>query len=390
MFDAAPYTLNGRPREEPDYVQQRYGASLGGPLSIPGLFNGGTRTSFFFNYAGNHSKTPVDAYSTVPTPAERAGDFSASSSIVIDPDTGEPFPGNRVPASRVDPAARSLLAYIPLPNVLDTTQNFHYVTANSSKSNDVNLRVTHVFGTQPQRGAGGGRGRGGFAPGGQGRGGPGGPGGPFGGRAGRGGPLPTRSVLNASLGFRQSSNQSSSTFPTIGGSAETKGLEPAGQLDADQGALHQHAQRHLQPQQLPQRQPLRLHDGRRRHRWHRRRLDRSVRLGHSRPVVHVDRRPARPHAVEPRRSALPDQQHDGAAVRPPLAALRRRVPLPAARQPVEQQSARQLRLHRPLHVSPDEQRRRARHRARPRRLPPRPRAAGVGAVRSRGHQDARP
>ena len=216
--------LNGRPREEPDYVQQRYGASLGGPLSIPGLFNGGTRTSFFFNYAGNHSRTPVDAYSTVPTPAERAGDFSANSSIVIDPDTGEPFPGNRVPASRVDPAARSLLAYIPLPNVLDTTQNFHYVTANSSKSNDVNLRVTHVFGTQPQRGAGGGRGRGGFAPGGQGRGGPGGPGGPFGGRAGRGGPLPTRSVLNASLGFRQSSNESSSTFPTIGGSAETKGL----------------------------------------------------------------------------------------------------------------------------------------------------------------------
>ena len=164
MFDAAPYTLNGRPREEPDYVQQRYGASLGGPLSIPGLFNGGTRTSFFFNYAGNHSRTPVDAYSTVPTPAERAGDFSASSSIVIDPDTGEPFPGNRVPASRVDPAARSLLAYIPLPNVLDTTQNFHYVTANSSKSNDVNLRVTHVFGAQPQRGAGGGRGRGGAAP----------------------------------------------------------------------------------------------------------------------------------------------------------------------------------------------------------------------------------
>ena len=91
MFDAAPYTLNGRPREEPDYVQQRYGASLGGPLSIPGLFNGGTRTSFFFNYSGNHSRTPVDAYSTVPTPAERAGDFSANSSIVIDPDTGEPF-----------------------------------------------------------------------------------------------------------------------------------------------------------------------------------------------------------------------------------------------------------------------------------------------------------
>lgn len=221
MFDAAPYALNGRARQQPDYVQQRYGTSFGGPLSIPGLFNGGTRTSFFFNYAGNHSRTPVDSYSTVPTLAERAGDFSSNSSTVIDPETGQPFAGNRVPQSRIDPASRSLLSYIPPPNVLDAAQNFHYVTANSSNSNDVNVRVTHVFGAQPQRGAGG-RGRGGFGPGG--RGGPGGPGGPGLGRGGRGGPLPTRSVLNASLGYRQSSSSSSSTFPTIGGANETTGI----------------------------------------------------------------------------------------------------------------------------------------------------------------------
>ena len=222
MFDAAPYTLNGRVREEPDYVQQRYGWSLGGPLTIPHVYNGGTRTSFFLNYSGNHSRTPVDSYSTVPTLAARAGDFSSSASAVIDPLTGQPFEGNRIPASRIDPASQTLLEYIPLPNILGDTQNFHYVSSNSSKSNDINLRVTHIFGSQPQRGAGGGRGRGGFAPGGA----PGGGRGPGGGaqfgRGGRG-PLPTRSVLNASLGFRQSSNSASSTFPTIGGASETKG-----------------------------------------------------------------------------------------------------------------------------------------------------------------------
>ena len=52
-----------------------------------------------------------------------------------------------------------------------------------------------------------------------GRGGPGGPGG----RAGRGGPQPTRSVLNASVSYRESSSSSSSTFPTIGGSATAAG-----------------------------------------------------------------------------------------------------------------------------------------------------------------------
>ena len=82
----------------------------------------------------------------------------------------------------------------------------------------MNLRVTHIFGAQPQRGAGGGRGRGGFAPG-AGRGGPGGPGG----RAGRGGPQPTRSVLNASVSYRESSASSSSTFPTVGGSTTAAG-----------------------------------------------------------------------------------------------------------------------------------------------------------------------
>jgi hypothetical protein len=222
MFDAAAYPLHGRVREEPDYVQQRYGTSFGGPLTIPHVYNGGTRTSFFLNYAGNHSKTPVDSYSTVPTLAARAGDFSGASAAVIDPLTGQPFPGNTIPQSRIDPAAQTLLSFIPRPNILDGTQNFHYVTANSSNSNDVNLRVTHVFGAQPQRGGGGGRGRGGFPPAGgpAGRGGPGG----FGpGRGGRGGPQPTRSVLNASVSYRESSSSSSSTFPTVGGSAGTTG-----------------------------------------------------------------------------------------------------------------------------------------------------------------------
>ena len=219
MFDAAPYPLNGRVREQPDYVQQRYGSSIGGPLTIPHVFNGGTRTSFFLNYGGNNSRTPVDTYSTVPTLAARAGDLSGSSAIVIDPSTGQPFEGNRIPASRIDQAAQSLLAYIPEPNLPGDTQNFHYSTTSFSSSNDVNLRLTHIFGAQPQRGQGGGRGRGGppgAGGGGRGLGGPG--------AFGRGrGPAQPRSVLSVNLGYRQSSSVSSSTFPTIGGSSDTTG-----------------------------------------------------------------------------------------------------------------------------------------------------------------------
>src|SRR5205085_7969850 len=113
-LDAAPYSLNGQTTTKPDYVQQRFGATLGGPLVIPKVVNS-PRTFFFLNYTGNHSRNPYDAYSTVPTGAERAGDLSAIGRAVIDPATGQPFPNNQIPASRLDPAAQRLLGVMPLP-----------------------------------------------------------------------------------------------------------------------------------------------------------------------------------------------------------------------------------------------------------------------------------
>jgi hypothetical protein len=69
-LDTAPYPLNGA-ASKPDYLQQRFGATLGGPLVIGKLVNS-PRTFFFLNYTGNHSRNPFDAYSTVPSLAERA------------------------------------------------------------------------------------------------------------------------------------------------------------------------------------------------------------------------------------------------------------------------------------------------------------------------------
>ena len=55
VFDAKPYSLNGLPTTQPSYFQQRFGATLGGPLKIPHIYNGGTKTFFFLNYSGNRS-----------------------------------------------------------------------------------------------------------------------------------------------------------------------------------------------------------------------------------------------------------------------------------------------------------------------------------------------
>jgi hypothetical protein len=224
ILDASPYRLNGAARDRPDYVQQRYGGSLGGPLKIPRLIDS-TRTSFFLNYGGNHSRNPVDSYSTVPDAAARAGDLSGADIIVVDPITGRPFDGNRIPAGRIDPAARALLPFIPLPNLPGDTQNFHYVTAVASTNDDINLRVMHTFGAEPQRpmgprpfdsahgrqGAGAGpmdpahmRPRGQTDPA----------------DARRQAQRRARSMLNVALNYRRSSSIQSSTFPTLGGRTE--------------------------------------------------------------------------------------------------------------------------------------------------------------------------
>src|SRR5262249_52766933 len=149
-LDAAPFSLNNHPSQKASYFQQRFGAALGGPLTIPKLYSG-TRTLFFLNYTGNHSNNPYDAYSTVPTLAMRFGDLSGIGRPIIDPSTGLPFPGNQIPVSRQNPSSLALLNLIPTSNQAGALQNFHYVTTVSSQVDDINLRLVHNFGAATQR-----------------------------------------------------------------------------------------------------------------------------------------------------------------------------------------------------------------------------------------------
>jgi hypothetical protein len=204
-LDAAPFSLTGAPTEKPDYFQQRYTLTLGGPVKIPAINKGTSRTTFFVNYNGNHSATPFDVLSTVPTVAARGGDFSSLGSPVIDPQTGVAFPGNQIPQSRIDPSSHGLLAYFPLPNLPGDSQNFRYTSSAVTNTDDVNVRFVFSLGQNTQgQGGQGGRGQGG----GGGRG--------FGGRGGQG-----RQGLNISLGvhYRHGDSDRTTAFPTLGGTS---------------------------------------------------------------------------------------------------------------------------------------------------------------------------
>jgi hypothetical protein len=94
----------------------QFGGKLGGPVYLPRLYNGRDRTFFFFNYEGLRRQVPFDNLSTVAPLAFRQGDFSASPVPVNDPLGNTQFPGNRIPASRLDPAAQRVLSLLPAPN----------------------------------------------------------------------------------------------------------------------------------------------------------------------------------------------------------------------------------------------------------------------------------
>jgi hypothetical protein len=204
-LDAQPYSLTGQPASKPGYLSQRFGASLGGPLNIPKLLDG-ARTTFFLNYSGNRSSNQYDAYSTVPTEAERSGDLSSFSAQVFDPITGQPFAGNQIPQSRLDPTALDLLRLFPLPNQPGARQNFRFVTTSNNQQDDLNFRLIHGFGSTTRRG-----------PGGPGRMGPG----PFGGGGGRGGPGGSGSSLTLGIHYHRSASVQPNPFPTLGGTSET-------------------------------------------------------------------------------------------------------------------------------------------------------------------------
>jgi len=108
--------------------RNQYGFTLGGPLVIPKIYNGRDRTFWFFGYQGTRLRNIGGTSSAfVPTQAELNGDFSAYLTAtnpnnplakaiqIIDPQTGQPFPGNIIPVSRLDPAALGTEKYLPKP-----------------------------------------------------------------------------------------------------------------------------------------------------------------------------------------------------------------------------------------------------------------------------------
>ena len=127
-LDADPYGFSGK---SPKHFNT-FGGSLGGPVSIPYLYDAKDKTFFFFDYEGNRRSTAVAQQFLVPTQAERSGDLTAL--------------GVTTPITNINPTATALLSYYPLPNVIgQSNYNYENFQSTPARTDGADVRLDHTI-----------------------------------------------------------------------------------------------------------------------------------------------------------------------------------------------------------------------------------------------------
>ena len=129
----------------PNFVYNYVGGQFGGAIIK-------NRTFFFTDYLRIIDRRyNVDRY-TLPTDAARTGNLSGYSSVIYDPRTGNadgsgrtPFAGNIIPADRIDPVAKRILALIPQQNLAGTQNNYYTRLPFTRDTDQIDGKVDHNF-----------------------------------------------------------------------------------------------------------------------------------------------------------------------------------------------------------------------------------------------------
>ncbi len=117
--NAALNAINFGETTKPKLIANDFGVSIGGPVLIPHLYNGKDKTFFYGTYEGFRYPQSSVQQEEVPTQAMQSGNFNGNGTV-IDPTTGQPFPNDTIPASRINPVAQKFLTLFPTPNAGDT------------------------------------------------------------------------------------------------------------------------------------------------------------------------------------------------------------------------------------------------------------------------------
>ncbi|MBI4910782.1 MAG: TonB-dependent receptor [Acidobacteria bacterium] len=114
-------------RPKPPFKRNQFGLSLGGPVVFPKIFDGRSKVFFFGDFERGMVRESSTTTSTIPTARMRNGDFGellASNKRITDPLTRQPFPESIIPASRIDPVAKTLVALYPASQNSNLAANY--------------------------------------------------------------------------------------------------------------------------------------------------------------------------------------------------------------------------------------------------------------------------
>lgn len=131
--------------QKPQYLQNQFGATFGGPIVK-------NRTFYFASWQSSRQLSAAPQISTVPTASARRGEFG--STPVFDPDTTrpnpngsgfvrDPFPGNRVPSNRWDSVSAQLAPLYPEQNLPGAVRNYSYNPKERVYTDQGNIRLDH-------------------------------------------------------------------------------------------------------------------------------------------------------------------------------------------------------------------------------------------------------
>ena len=173
VLDANSWANNRAARPIQPLRYNQYGGSIGGPIRLPKKvfgplgYDGRDRSFFFYNYEGYQFVTNASGFYTMPTEAFRNGDFSKLADatgkpiLIYDPATTranpsgngflrDPFPGNIIPANRIDIVSKNILKFYPLPNrtpdnAFTNLNNYFGAVSNKRTLSNHTSRVDHRF-----------------------------------------------------------------------------------------------------------------------------------------------------------------------------------------------------------------------------------------------------
>ncbi|MGE0405797.1 MAG: TonB-dependent receptor, partial [Candidatus Korobacteraceae bacterium] len=147
-LDARPYAFTSVVPEKAPFKWNQFGFTLGGPVQIPKLFNGRDRLFFMSNFEGFRLRNQDQTIYNLPSAAMRTGNFSQllPGIVIRDPLNGQPFPGNIIPANRLDSIAKGLLEFYPEPNIpgAGLTQNYLALQNKTTDKNQFTQRIDFV------------------------------------------------------------------------------------------------------------------------------------------------------------------------------------------------------------------------------------------------------